>query len=155
MRGKRAKSNIPDKDVRYQSELAMAFINKIMLHGKKSLAERLFYSAIEGAAKQLKMEPMDLLNEVVVKVSPSLEVRSRRVGGANYQIPVPVSPRRQITLVIRWIVDAARSKVGAPFDVLLKREFIDAYNEHGDAFAKKISVEKMAEANKAFAHFRW
>lgn len=155
MRGKRAKSRKPSKDVKYQSELVMAFINKVMLHGKKSLAEKLFYSALESAARQVKMEPMDFLNDVVVKVSPSLEVRSRRVGGANYQIPVPVSPRRQITLVIRWIIDAARSKVGAPFDVLLKKELVDAYNERGDAFSKKISVEKMAEANKAFAHFRW
>ncbi|HEQ65436.1 MAG TPA: 30S ribosomal protein S7 [bacterium] len=155
MRGKRAKKREQNIDKKYNSTIAAAFINKIMQGGKKSIAEKMFYDAVESAAKKVGDTPLNLLNKVIENISPNLEVRSRRVGGANYQIPIPVSPDRQKTLAIRWIVDSARGKSGKPFSEIFEKELVDAYNEQGDAFNKKINVEKMAEANKAFAHFRW
>jgi small subunit ribosomal protein S7 len=95
------------------------------------------------------------MEKVIDNVKPAMEIRARRVGGANYSIPVPVSPKRQEALVIRWIVDAARKKSGKSFEEQLMTELINAYNKEGDAFKRKIDTEKMAEANKAFAHFRW
>jgi small subunit ribosomal protein S7 len=142
-------------DAKYQSAVATRFINKIMLHGKKTIAEKLFQSVVDVAAKELSIEPVDFINKVIDTVAPSLEVKSRRVGGANYSVPIPVSPRRREALAVRWLVDAARSKSGASFDVLLKKEMVDAYNGIGSAMEKRNNVEKMAEANKAFAHFSW
>ncbi len=155
MRGKQAKKREVSLDVKYNNKLIARLINKVMQGGRKTVAERLVYSAVESASKELKLEPVDFVNVVVDKVRPSLEVRPRRIGGANYSIPMPVTPVRQETLAIRWIVDSARAKSGANFDVLLKKELMDAYNEQGEAFNKKANMEKMAEANKAFAHFKW
>ncbi len=155
MRGKKAKKREVSKDVRYNDELVARLINKVMQGGRKTVAERLVYSALEDAAKTSKLEPVEFLNTVVDKVRPALEVRPRRIGGANYSIPMPVTPIRQETLAIRWIVGSARAKSGADFDVLLKKELLDAFNEQGEAFNKKVNMERMAEANKAFAHFKW
>jgi small subunit ribosomal protein S7 len=155
MRGKRAKLRKIEKDRKYKNELFMRFINSIMLDGKKSLAERMFYGVVENAAKELKTDPVDFVNMVVNNVRPSLELKSRRVGGSTYQVPVPVSPIRQETLVIRWLLEVTRNKTGASFQDLLKKEMISAYNNEGDVIKKKQDVERMAEANKAFAHFRW
>ncbi len=155
MRGKRAKIKRVRKDSRYKSTLFTRFINSIMLHGKKSLAEKMFYEVIEDGAKELKTDPVEFVQKVVDNVRPALEIKSRRVGGSNYQVPVPVSPQRQETLVIRWLIEIARKKSGASFPELLKKEMVAAYNGEGDVIKKKQDVEKMAEANKAFAHFRW
>lgn len=155
MRGKAAKKRKVVKDARYNSELVSRFINKIMLHGKKAKAEAIFYGAIETGAKKVNVDPMEFLGQVVDKVRPALELRARRVGGANYQVPVPVTPYRQETLVIRWIIDSARSGSGTSFDALLEKELLDAFNGEGAAVKKKDDVERMAEANKAFAHFKW
>ncbi len=155
MRGKRAKLRKVEKDRKYKSELFTRFINSIMLDGKKSLAEKTFYTVVENAAKELKTDPVDFVNVVVNNVRPSLELKSRRVGGSTYQVPVPVSPTRQETLVIRWLLEVARNKTGASFQDLLKKEMISAYNNEGDVVKKRQDVERMAEANKAFAHFRW
>ncbi len=155
MRSKNLKKKIYPKDTRYDNELAGRFINKVMLDGKKSIAEDMFYEALESAAKTVEKKPVEFLDEAINNVRPSLEVRPRRVGGANYNIPMPVSPVRQESLAIRWLVDSARSKSGKSFSDLLKRELLDAFNKKGDAFNKKMNMEKMAEANKAFAHFRW
>jgi len=155
MRGKKAKKRVYKKDPKYGSYLIERFVNKIMLDGKKSVSRELFYVALESAAKEANMEPADFITAVVDKLRPALEVRSRRVGGANYQIPMPVSARRQESLAIRWLVDTARKKSGTTFDKLLKKELQDSFHETGEAYAKKLNIEKMAEANKAFAHFRW
>lgn len=155
MRGKRAKKRIPQKDPRYNSELVARFTNKIMLHGKKTAAQEMFYGALEAGAKETGATPMEFLSQVLDKVRPALELKARRVGGANYNVPVPVTALRQETLVIRWIVDAARAGKGTSFDELLQKELLDAYNGEGSAVKKKDDTERMAEANKAFAHFRW
>lgn len=155
MRGKKAKIRVMNPDAKYGSPVATRFINKIMLHGKKTLAEKLFQLVVDNAATELKVEPIDFINKVIDNVAPALEVKSRRVGGANYSVPTPVAPRRREALAVRWLVDAARSKSGASFDMLLKKEMIDAYNGIGSAMEKKNNIEKMAEANKAFAHFGW
>lgn len=155
MRGRRAKQRKVVLDPKYGSRLANSFINKIMLHGKKGIAQKMFYEAIEEGAKEVKSEPIAFLTKVMETVRPALEIRARRVGGANYQVPVPVSPARQETLVIRWIVDSARNKAGTEFVGKLKQEMVDAFNGVGDAMKKKEDTERMAEANKAFAHFRW
>ena len=155
MRGKRAKIKKVEKDSRYKSILFTRFINAIMLHGKKNLAEKMFYEIVEDGAKELKTDPVEFVQKVIDNVRPALEIKSRRVGGSNYQVPVPVSPKRQETLVVRWLIEIARKKTGASFTELLKKEMLAAYKGEGDVIKKKQDVERMAEANKAFAHFRW
>ncbi|GAB4156723.1 MAG: 30S ribosomal protein S7 [Candidatus Dojkabacteria bacterium] len=126
-----------------------------MLHGKKSKAQNLFYNALESAANKVKVDPVEFLTQAVNNVRPALELKARRVGGANYNVPVPVSPFRQETLVIRWIIAASRKGTGASFDTLLEKELMDAYKGEGTGVKMKEDTERMAEANKAFAHFRW
>ncbi len=155
MRGKRAKVRKLNKDLKYKNTLFAKFINNIMLHGKKGLAEKTFYNVVEQGAEELKTDPVEFATKVVDNVRPALEIKSRRVGGSNYQVPVPVTPQRQETLAVRWLIDTARKKTGASFEDLLRREMIATYKGEGDAIKKKQDVEKMAEANKAFAHFRW
>ncbi|MCA9349600.1 30S ribosomal protein S7 [Candidatus Saccharibacteria bacterium] len=140
-------------DSLYSSELVAKFINKVMLGGKKRLAERLVYSALDQASKELKVEPLDLFNQVLDNLYPELEVRSKRIGGANYQVPMEVRLERKVHLAMIWTINAARSKSGNAFDQRLAREFVDAYKGVGDAVKKKKDVLAAAEANKAFAHF--
>ena len=141
-------------DRRYQSILVQRLINKSMLNGKKQVAERAVYSAIEGAAKKLGSEnPVEVLEKAIANVSPDFEVKSRRVGGANYQIPFPVQGHRQLHYAFTWLVAAARARKGMPYAKRLTLEIVDAYNETGAAFKKKEDTHKMAEANRAFAHF--
>lgn len=155
MRGKRAKKRTIAKDRKYNDEIIGRLINKVMQGGKKSLAEKLVYSAIESGAEKSKTSVIEFVHTAIDNIRPALEIKSRRVGGANYQVPVPVSPRRQETLAVRWLVDYARAKTGKSFDKLLEIEILNAFNGEGDTVKKKIDVERMAEANKAFAHFRW
>ena len=155
MRGKRAKVRKLNKDLKYKNALFARFINNIMLHGKRGLAEKTFYNIVEQGAEELKTDPVEFTTKVIDNVRPALEIKSRRVGGSNYQVPVPVTPQRQETLAVRWLIDIARKKSGASFEDLLKREMIATYKGEGDAIKKKQDVERMAEANKAFAHFRW
>jgi small subunit ribosomal protein S7 len=155
MRGKRAKKRELYKDPKYGNLVIGRLVNKVMLHGKKTVAEDLVYSAIENGAKKVKADEVEFVEKAIDNVRPALEIRARRVGGANYSIPVPVTPRRQEALAVRWIVDSARNKQGKSFDNILADALIDAYKGEGEAIKKKIDVEKMAEANKAFAHFRW
>ena len=155
MRGKRAKKRKVQLDPKYGDDLMARFINKIMLHGKRGTAEQMFYDALEAAAKKVGVDPLEFLNTMTDNVRPALEIKARRVGGANYQVPVPVSPTRQETLVIRWMVDVARSKTGDSFTNILMKEMLDAYNGTGDVARKKEDTERMAEANKAFSHFRF
>ena len=155
MRGKRAKKRPLVKDKKYNDEVIGRLINKVMLDGKKSLAQELVYTAIESGAQKVNTPVIEFVHIAVDNVRPALEVKSRRVGGANYQVPVPVTPRRQETLAVRWLVDVSRSKSGKSFDKILEEEMINAFKGEGDAVKKKNDVERMAEANKAFAHFRW
>lgn len=141
-------------DRRYQSVLVQRLINKSMLDGKKLLAERSVYSALEAAAKKLDSEnPLEVFERALKNVAPNFEVKSRRVGGANYQIPFPVSGHRQLHYAFTWLVQAARARKGMSYAQCLAMEIVDAYNEAGAAFKKKEDTHKMAEANRAFAHF--
>lgn len=156
MRGKRAKKREQIGDRKYNSLTIARLINKVMQDGKKTLAENLVYTALENAAREAKEKDIIVfINRVIDNIKPALEIRARRVGGANYQVPVPVSPRRQETLAIRWIVDSSRVKSGASFDKILTTELLNGYNGEGDAVKKKQDTERMAEANRAFAHFKW
>lgn len=156
MRGKRAKKREQVPDKKYGSLVISRFINKVMQDGKKSVAEKIVYAAIEGGAQEVKESDVNAFVERIIEnVKPALEIKARRVGGANYQVPTPVSPRRQETLSVRWIVDSSRKKTGKAFDEILKEELVNAYKGEGDAVKKKEETERMAEANKAFAHFRW
>ena len=141
-------------DRKYQSILVQRLINKSMLDGKKLVAERAVYSALEIAAKKLKSEdPLEVFEKALKNIQPSFEVKSRRVGGANYQIPFPIQGHRQNHYAYMWLVQAARARRGMPYDARLAAEIVDAYNEAGAAFKKKEDTHKMAEANRAFAHF--
>lgn len=155
MRGKRASQRKFEPDPKYGSRTIELFVNYVMSRGKKALARKLVYNSLESAGKTLKKEPTEVLEQALSNVKPVLEVRSRRVGGANYQIPIPVPDDRQISLAIRWIINAANAKGKGDFQSILSQELINAYKGEGDAVKKKEDTEKMAEANKAFAHFRW
>lgn len=144
-------------DRKYESELVQRLINKLMVDGKKQLAERLVYSGMETAATRLKQDdPLEVLEQAFKNIKPSMEVKSRRVGGANYQIPFEVRGVRATQLAMMWFVQAARarrSSMGKSFDEVLAAEIMDAYNNAGSAVKKKEDTQKMAEANRAFAHF--
>ena len=142
-------------DATYNSVVVTKFINTLMLDGKKSTAEGIMYGALEKAAEKLKVEPMALFEKAMENVKPAVEVRSRRVGGATYQVPVEVAPARAQALAIRWIISYARSKKGMPMAERHARELMDAYNNEGSSVKKREDTHKMAEANRAFAHYRW
>ena len=139
----------------YQDKNISMFINKLMYKGKKSTAETIFYQALNRVAEKTKKEPLELFNQALKNVMPLLEVKSRRVGGASYQVPVEVRPERRVALGIRWIITFARKRTGKPMQEKLALELIDAANGTGMAVKKKEDTHKMAEANKAFAHYRW
>ena len=141
-------------DRKYQSVLVQRLINKSMIDGKKLVAERAVYNALEQAAKKLESEePLEVFEKALRNVSPSFEVKSRRVGGANYQIPFPIQGHRQLHFAYSWLVQASRARKGMPYERRLAAEIVDAYNEAGAAYKKKEDTHKMAEANRAFAHF--
>ncbi|MFZ1458555.1 MAG: 30S ribosomal protein S7 [Candidatus Saccharimonadales bacterium] len=141
-------------DRKYQSVLVQRLINKSMLDGKKYVAEKAVYSALELAAKKLKSEePLEVFEKAFRNIQPNFEVKSRRVGGANYQIPFPIQGHRQQHYAFMWLVQSARSRSGMPYNERLAAEIVDAYNEAGAAFKKKEDTHRMAEANRAFAHF--
>jgi small subunit ribosomal protein S7 len=143
-----------DPDRKYQSVLVQKLINKSMLNGKKHVAEKAVYDALEAAAKKLKSEePLEVFEKALTNISPNFEVKSRRVGGANYQIPFPIQGHRQEHFAFMWLVGSARERNGMPYEQRLALEIVDAYNETGAAFKKKEDTHKMAEANRAFAHF--
>jgi len=139
----------------YHDRNVSTFINKLMHDGKKSKAEKIFYQALNTAAEKIKKEPLEVFNQALKNVMPVLEVKSRRVGGASYQVPVEVNPDRRITLGMRWIINFARKKTGKAMHERLALELVDAVNGVGMAVKKKEDTHKMAEANKAFAHYRW
>ena len=138
------------------SELASKFINCLMWQGKKATAMRIFDGALEQIKKRMPdAEPMDVFTQAVEHVKPTVEVRSKRVGGATYQVPMQVNKKRQQSLAIRWIIDASRNKTGRPMFLRLADELMAAYRREGEAMTKRENTIKMAESNKAFAHFAW
>lgn len=140
----------------YHSELVCKFINCIMRRGKKSVAERIFYRALDEIRRRIKdTEPFEVFKKAVENVKPLVEVKSRRVGGATYQVPVEVNAKRQQSLAIRWLLEAARGQKGKPLYLRLASELMDAYNQRGAAMTVRENTHKMAEANRAFAHFAW
>ena len=142
-------------DPRYGSLLVSKIINKLMLDGKKTTAQKIFYDAIDFVCAKVEAEPNDAFMTVIDNIKPHVEVRSKRVGGATYQVPREVTRRRQQSLAIRWLIDAARAKRGKPMFRRLADEIFDAYNNQGAAVTKKENVHKMAEANSAYSHFAW
>ena len=143
-------------DPRFNSKLAGKFVNCMMLKGKKSIAQRMFYDAMDIIAEKEKSKPpIEVFETAINNIKPMIEVRSKRVGGASYQVPMQVSSHRQQSLAVRWIIHAAREKKGKPMCERLASELIDAYNGHGGAMTTRENIHRMAEANKAFAHFAW
>ena len=139
----------------YGSTLVTQVINKVMLHGKRSTAEQIVYGALGIVAEKSGREPVEVLEQAIKSVTPVLETRSRRVGGANYQVPVEVPPRRARTLAVRWLVTFARQRRERGSAERLAAEILDATNQQGGAFKRKDDIYRMAQANKAFAHYRW
>ncbi len=156
MRRKIKTKKAPKPDYKYSSEKISKLINYIMYDGKKSVAEKNIYRTLELIKEKAKVKnPVEIFELALSNTAPNMEVRSKRVGGANYQVPVEVRPARRSALSMKWIVEAARTKKGAPIAEKLANEIIAASKNEGDAVKKKENVHKMAEANKAFAHFAW
>ncbi|MBR1398273.1 MAG: 30S ribosomal protein S7 [Selenomonadaceae bacterium] len=153
------KGSVPKRDVLpdpvYHSKTVTKFINKVMLSGKKSVAQRVVYDAFKTINDKTGKDPIEIFETALNNVMPVLEVRARRVGGANYQVPVEVRPERRMTLGIRWLVNYARLRSEKTMDQRLSGELMDAANNTGASIKKKEDTHKMAEANKAFAHYRW
>jgi small subunit ribosomal protein S7 len=147
----------PDRrDSRYDSSLVGHLISKVMLDGKRSLAERIVYAAIEKASEGVEtVDPLEVVTRAIENAKPRVEVKSRRVDGATYQVPLEVDPARSESLALRWIVGYARGRKGTPMHVALANELKDAANNQGSSVRKRDDVHKMAQANRAFAHFRW
>jgi small subunit ribosomal protein S7 len=155
--GKRtASAETLQPDPRYGSKLASKFTNCLMWQGKKATAMRIFYGAMDQIKKRMPdLEPIDVFTQAVEHVKPTVEVRSKRVGGATYQVPMQVNRNRQQSLAIRWIITAARAKAGRPMYLRLADELMAAYRREGEAMTKRENTTKMAESNRAFAHFAW
>jgi small subunit ribosomal protein S7 len=155
MRGKKAPKREVKPDSKYGSPVVQLLINLIMHDGEKTVAEDIVYGAFEKVAESTKKEGFDVFSAALENIQPKVELRSRRVGGANYQVPVPVSKERANALALRWLIAAARARKGEPMQSRLTKEILDAYNKTGEAIMKRENTHKMAEANKAFAIFRW
>lgn len=155
MRGKKAPKRDIKPDPEYKSALVGRFINKIMQDGKKDLAQKIVYDTFDAIKNKTKKDPMKIFTKAVEEVKPTVELRSRRVGGANYQVPMPVTQERGEALAIRWIVESARDRKGQSIKQALTNELLDASNGEGAAIKIKENTHRMAEANKAFAIFRW
>ncbi|MCB0272792.1 MAG: 30S ribosomal protein S7 [Bdellovibrionales bacterium] len=150
-----AEKRTTQPDPKFNDRLVARFVGSLIKSGKKSLAYNILYSSLDHIAEQVKDDPVKILKEALENVRPLVETKSRRVGGANYQVPVEVTPLRGEALGIRWILKAAKERPGRSMQEKLTAELIDAYNKRGSAIKKREEVHKMAESNKAFAHFRW
>ena len=156
MRGKVKNRNIPSPDLQYNSARLSKFINLVMWDGKKETARKVVYGAFDVIKEKTENQnPLEIFDLAIKNAGPTVEVRSRRIGGANYQVPRDVRPERRTYLAIRWIIDTARSKKGQPMNIKLADELIAASKNEGATITKRDNTHKMAEANKAFAHFTW
>jgi len=153
-RNKPAK-RVPLPDPIFNSEDVARFINRLMRRGKKSIAERIFYNSLEIIKEKIKDEPIEVFQKALKNVTPLIEVKARRIGGSTYQVPLEVRPERGIALGSTWLIDTAKAKTGKPMEEKLAQEIISAYNGEGSAVKKREDTHKMAEANKAFAHYRY
>lgn len=153
------RGNVPKRDVlpdpKYGSKVVAKLINQVMENGEKSVAQRIVYEAFETMGEKLNMDPMDIFKQALANVTPTVEVKARRVGGANYQVPVEIRPERRQTLAIRWLVLNTKKRSEREMSKKLAAELMDAYNNTGGSVKKKEDTHRMAEANKAFAHFRF
>lgn len=153
------RSGVPKRDVLpdpvYNSKVVTKLVNQIMMDGKKGVAQQIVYGAFEIIQNKMNQDPMEVFTQAVSNVMPMLEVKARRVGGANYQVPMEIRPERRQTLAIRWITVSARKRGEKVMTERLAGELMDAFNQTGAAFKKKEDMHRMAEANKAFAHYRW
>ena len=154
-RKRKAPKKLPLIDAKYKSSIIPKLINSIMYDGKKTIAEKIIYDAIEKIKSKSKDEPLNVFNDAINNIRPTVEVRSRRVGGATYQVPVEVKSKRSQALALRWLVDASRKRKDKKMSDKIFNEIYDAYQNRGSAIKKKEDTHKMAESNKAFAHFRW
>ena len=154
-RKRKAPKKLAVIDPKYKSTIIPKLINSIMYDGKKTIAEKIIYDAIEKIKSKSKEEPINVFNEAINNIKPTVEVRSRRVGGATYQVPVEVKNKRAQALAIRWLIDSARKRKDKNMSDRIFNELYDAYEKKGAAVKKREDVHKMAESNKAFAHFRW
>ena len=155
MRGKVKNRNMPKPDHRFNSVLIEKFINHVMERSKKATARAVVYDALDIVKEQTKREPMEVFEDAMRNAGPLMEVRSRRIGGANYQVPREVREERKQFLAMKWIIEAAQSKKGKPMAIKLSEELIGASKNEGEAIKKRENVHRMADANKAFAHFAW
>ena len=154
-RRRRAKVRDIIIEAKYNNLSLTKFINKVMKSGKKSLARKIVYSALDEIESKVKKPGIEIFNQAISNVAPTVILKSRRVGGANYQIPTELPSEKSQTLAMRWIIESARSRTGSAYYLRLARELLDASNSQGPAVKRKDDIHKMAEANKAFAHFRW
>ena len=154
-RKRKAPKKIQIVDPKFKSAIIPKLINSIMYDGKKTVAEKIVYDAIEKLKSKSKDEPITVFNEAINNIRPTVEVRSRRVGGATYQVPVEVRSKRSQALALRWLIDASRKRKDKKMSQRILNEIMDAYQNKGSAIKKKEDTHKMAESNKAFAHFRW
>ena len=154
-RKKKAPKKIPVVDPKYKSNVIPKLINSIMYDGKKTVAEKIIYDAIDKIKYKSKEEPITIFNQAINNIKPTVEVGSRRVGGATYQVPVEVKSKRLQALALRWLIDASRKRKDKNMSDKIFNEIFDAYQNRGSAIKKKEDTHKMAESNKAFAHFRW
>ena len=154
-RKRKAPKRIPIVDPKFKSAIIPKLINSIMYDGKKTTAEKIVYDALDKIKSKSKDEPINIFNEAINNIKPTVEVRSRRVGGATYQVPVEVRPKRPQALALRWLIEASRKRKDKTMSDKLFSEIFDAYNKKGSSIKKKEDTHKMAESNKAFAHYRW
>lgn len=154
-RRNRAQKRLVEPDIKYNSELVANFINKLMKDGKKTLAASIFYDALDIAGERAKRPGIEVFEQAIKNATPMIEVRPRRVGGATYQIPLEVRPTRRQSLAIRWLVSSAQSRSGKTMAEKLAAELMDAANNQGTTVKKREDTHRMADANKAFAHYRW
>jgi len=154
-RKRKAPKKVSVVDPKYKSAIVPKLINSIMYDGKKTIAEKIVYDAIEKIKSKSKDEPISVFNEAINNIRPTIEVKSRRVGGATYQVPIEVKAKRSQTLALRWLIEASRKRKDKKMSDKIFNEIYDAYQNKGSAIKKKDDTHKMAESNKAFAHFRW
>jgi small subunit ribosomal protein S7 len=154
-RRRRAQKRKTPADPRYRSPLVAMLINSLMERGKRSVAERIVYDALDQVREAGNEDPLAVLTQAMDNVKPRLEVKSRRVGGATYQVPVEVAPERQVSLAMRWIIDFSKDRKGIAMNRALAQEVLEAFKNQGNAIKKRDDTHKMAQANKAFAHYRW
>ena len=155
-RRRRAEKRTIDPDPKYNSELLAKFINMVMLMGKKSVAQRIVYNALDKLGTKVKSDnPLEAFEVALENAKPSLEVKSRRIGGATYQVPIEIAPARRTSMGMRWVINYSRSKPGRSMEEALAAELADCFNNQGSTIKKKDDTHRMAEANKAFAHYKW